>query len=110
LEGGWSTTGTSSQIPRIRKIGDIVYIEGAARQTGAFTASNITTLPSTYWPPIAKRYQLGAHKVAVGGNYIARVSISATGVMAVSEYSAPAGATRDDPLVYLDMITPYSVT
>lgn len=108
LGNGWSTTGTASQIPRYRKIGDLVYVEGACRQTGAYVQGTVATLPLGFRPPLPNRYQLGAHKAGVGGNNLMRVSIDTAGVIATSDYSAAAGTPRDDPLLYLDMIPPFS--
>jgi hypothetical protein len=108
LVNGWSTTGTGSLTPRYRKIGDLVYLEGACRQTGLYVSGTVATLPGGYRPPAAKRYQLGAHKLGTGGNYLIRASIDTAGVIATSaDYTA---TDKNDPLLYLDMIPPFSVT
>jgi hypothetical protein len=103
---GWVAE-AASHVPAYRIIGDLVYIRGVAQLTGTFAAGTLATLPIGVRPPRALRYNLGARKVGSTGPFIIGASISSAGLLAISAYS---NTDQVNPLLYLDMIPPYSVT
>lgn len=73
-----STTASGGRSPAYRRIGKHVYIEGAVTFTATTAAKTIATLPAGYRPSRIK------HKiVAVTGSAVARIWISAGGVLSV---------------------------
>jgi hypothetical protein len=103
---GWVAE-PASHVPAYRVIGDLVYIRGVGSLTGTFAGGTLATLPVGARPPAALRYQLGARKSGQQQNYLINVSISAAGLLVLGAYNNPDTA---NPLLFLDMIPPYSLT
>jgi hypothetical protein len=105
LQNGWAAEPASHQSPpRIRKIGDVVHVEGTATHPAFAVGATPFTLPEGYRPPKQLRVGFFAHRTNVGGVQYARCDVGTAGNLYITDIT-PAIV---DPTMYFNFS--FSVT
>ena len=106
LQNGWVAEGGPSHLspPRVRKIGDVVSVEGTANQPAFTVGATPFTLPAGYRPPKTLRVGFFAHRTNVGGIYSCRCDVAPAGNLYITDLTP----SIVDPTMYFNFS--FSVT
>lgn len=86
---GWAATNAGTHQPRIRAIGNQVFMYGAVTASSGASVGNILTVPAAYQPPSASTRFIGM--VATSNGQTGELALSAGVVTNVSGYGTLSG-------------------